>query len=122
MKRQGAGNASRLVYTTDSGNVCTACGKRLDRCACSVKPALPTGDGIVRVGRSTAGRKGKGMTVVTGIPLDERRLKQLARALKRKCGSGGTVKAGTIEIQGDHRETLTAALKARGYAVKRTGG
>ena len=74
------------------------------------------------IGRATKGRKGKGVTVITGIPVDDAALKQVAKTLKQKCGSGGTVKAGTIEIQGDHRDVLMAELKGMGYTVRRSGG
>ena len=83
---------------------------------------VPVGDGIVRIGRETKGRKGKGVTVITGLPLDEPGLQKLATDLKRRCGAGGTVKGNTIEIQGDHRDLLVAELTARGYTVKRSGG
>ena len=86
------------------------------------KPAAPKGDGIVRVGRETKGRKGKGMTVVTGVPLHPEGLRDLAKKLKQKCGTGGTVKGGIIEIQGDHRDLLVTELTALGYSVKRAGG
>ncbi|NNJ70404.1 MAG: stress response translation initiation inhibitor YciH [Kiritimatiellales bacterium] len=86
------------------------------------KPAVSKGDGIVRVGRETKGRKGKGMTVVTGIPLHPEGLKDLAKTLKQKCGTGGTVKGRTIEIQGDHRDLFMAELQQLGYTVKRAGG
>ncbi|MBT8042052.1 MAG: stress response translation initiation inhibitor YciH [Pontiella sp.] len=86
------------------------------------KQDAPKGDGIVRVGRETKGRKGKGMTVVTGIPLHPEGLKDLAKTLKQKCGTGGTVKGRTIEIQGDHRDLLMAELQQLGYTVKRAGG
>ena len=76
----------------------------------------------MRVGRSTKGRKGKGVTVITGIPADATQLKQIAKTLKQKCGSGGTVKAGSIEIQGDHRDLLMEELKDMGYTVRRSGG
>ena len=112
---------TRLVYSTEHGGVCPACKKKLDRCTCRQKAKPAVGDGIVRVGRSTKGRKGKGVTVITGIP-DAGQLKQIAKHLKRKCGSGGTVKAGTIEIQGDHRDLLMAELKGLGYTVRRSGG
>ena len=79
-------------------------------------------DGIVRVGRETKGRKGAGVTVITGIPSHPEGLKQIAKELKQKCGTGGTVKNGVIEIQGDQRDLLVAELTARGYAVKRSGG
>lgn len=113
---------TRLVYSTEHGGTCPVCKKKLDRCRCR-KPASPaTSDGVVRVGRSTKGRKGKGVTVITGIPVDDGQLKQVAKRLKQKCGSGGTVKAGTIEIQGDHRDLLVAELEGMGYTVKRSGG
>lgn len=76
----------------------------------------------VRVGRETKGRAGKGVTVITGLPLAAPQLEELARQLKRRCGSGGTVRGGTIEIQGDHRDTLVAELVSLGFAAKRSGG
>ena len=79
-------------------------------------------DGVVRVGRETKGRKGAGVTVITGIPTHPEGLKQIAKELKQKCGTGGTVKNGVIEIQGDHRDLLVEELSARGYTVKRAGG
>ena len=113
---------SRLVYSTEHGGTCPACKKKLDRCTCGKQPSRSPGDGIVRVGRSTKGRKGKGVTLITGIPGDEDSLKQLAKQLKQKCGSGGTVKSGVIEIQGDHRDALLGELKNLGYTVRRSGG
>jgi translation initiation factor 1 len=74
------------------------------------------------VQRETKGRKGKGVTLVQGIPLEDEALKNLARKLKSKCGSGGTVKDGVIEIQGDHRDRLVEVLQKEGYTVKRAGG
>ena len=79
-------------------------------------------DGIVRVRRESKGRGGKTVTVITGIPLDDEKLKSLAGELKRRCGTGGTVKDGLIEIQGDHRELLLEQLKSHGYTVKIAGG
>jgi translation initiation factor 1 len=84
--------------------------------------STPKGDGVVRVGRETKGRKGKGMTVITGVPLHPEGLRDLAKQLKQKCGTGGTVKNGVIEIQGDHRDLLVAELQSKGYTVKRSGG
>ena len=101
-----------LVFATEQGRI------RPEK----KKPSLPRGDGIVRVGRETKGRKGKGMTVVSGVPLHPEGLRGLAKKLKQKCGTGGTVKGGTIEIQGDHRDLLVAELQAMGYTVKRSGG
>jgi len=115
------------VYSTDDGKMCPACGSPTAQCGCRRKKAVPTSeapksDGIVRVGRETAGRKGKGVTVITGVPLEAEALQKLAKQLKQKCGAGGTVKAGTIEIQGDHRDMLVEALQQQGYTVKRSGG
>ncbi len=76
----------------------------------------------MRVGRQTKGRKGKGVTVVTGVPLGQAELEKLARDLKKRCGSGGTVRDGVIEIQGEHRDTLVEELGRRGYTAKRSGG
>ncbi len=101
-----------IVFSTNEGRI------RPEKKA----PATPKGDGIVRVGRETKGRKGKGMTVITGVPLHPEGLKELAKTLKQKCGTGGTLKSGKIEIQGDHRDLLVAELQALGYTVKRSGG
>jgi translation initiation factor 1 len=79
------------------------------------------GDGNVRVGRATAGRKGNGVTTITGLPLPEAELLELARKLKARCGCGGTVKDGVIEIQGEHRDLLVAELIKSGYKAKRSG-
>jgi translation initiation factor 1 len=76
----------------------------------------------VRVGRETKGRAGKGVTVITGLPLRGDELETLASQLKRRCGSGGTVKDGTIEIQGDHRDLLVTELGRLGFSAKRSGG
>jgi translation initiation factor 1 len=102
--------------------MCPGCGRPVGECVCRKDTAVPQGDGIVRVARETKGRKGKGMTVITGLPLPREGLERLARELKQKCGAGGTVKGNTIEIQGDHRDLLMEELKRRGYAVKRSGG
>jgi predicted translation initiation factor SUI1 len=75
-----------------------------------------------KVGRETAGRRGKGVTTVFGLPLDENGLKELAATLKQRCGTGGTVKDGRIEIQGDRRERVVIELEKLGYRVKRVGG
>lgn len=121
MKRSGSDN-SRLVYSTESGRICPDCSRPVAGCVCRKGSGVPTGDGIVRVRRETKGRGGKTVTVVTGIPLDETGIKALAGELKRRCGSGGTVTGGAVEIQGDHRELLLAELTRRGYRVKLAGG
>jgi translation initiation factor 1 len=113
---------SGIVYSTAQGRMCPACGKPVGDCVCRQEQAVPAGDGIVRVARETKGRKGKGVTVITGLPLDEPGLQKLAADLKRRCGAGGTVKGHTIEIQGDHRDLLVTELTQRGHTVKRAGG
>ena len=107
-----------IVYSTAHGRMCPACAKPIAECLCKKKKAIPEGDGVVRVGRETKGRKGKGVTVITGVPLHETKLKELAKQLKARCGAGGTVKNGVIEIQGDHREVLLEELRKRGWKVK----
>jgi translation initiation factor 1 len=96
----------------------------VEHCACRKgrAPAAPAGDGVVRVRREIAGRRGKPVTTVTGVPLREADLRELASELKRRCGSGGSVKDGVIEIQGDHREAIVPWLEARGFRVKLAGG
>jgi translation initiation factor 1 len=102
---------ARRVYSTETGRV------REEALPPAATP--PRGDGVVRVGRSRAGRKGKTVTLVTGIPPDD--LAAVARELKRLCGSGGTVKDGVLEIQGDHRQRVAGHLGAR-YRVTLVGG
>jgi len=76
----------------------------------------------VRISRQTRGRKGSGVSILSGLPLDENELKTLAKQLKKRCGTGGTVKNGIIEIQGDHRNTLLKYLVQSGYKAKLAGG
>ena len=95
------GDSLGIVFSTEHGQMCPDCGKTADQCVCSQKAQVYTGDGIVRVSRQTKGRKGKGVTIITGVPLSGDELKKLAAHLKQKCGCGGTVKDGTIEIKED---------------------
>lgn len=111
-----------LVYSTDSGRMCPACRQPVAACVCSAAKPRPVGDGIVRVSRETKGRAGKGVTLVKGLPLDDAALITLGKQLKTACGSGGTVKDGVIEVQGDHCERVMALLQALGHKVKRAGG
>ncbi len=117
---------NRLVYSTGTGRLCPECARPVAECRCRrskpAQPVAPRGDGIVRVGRETKGRKGKGVTVVTGVPLAGTDLEALATRLKKRCGSGGTVDGAVIEIQGDHRDLLVEELGKLGYAVRRSGG
>lgn len=111
-----------IVYSTEQGRMCPECGQPVAGCTCSQRAAPPRGDGIVRVGRETKGRRGKGVTVITGLGLDGAGLSALAKQFKQRCGSGGTVKEGVIEIQGDHRDVLVQELEKQGYTVRRSGG
>jgi len=115
--------SSSLVYSSESGRICPKCSKPIRGCVCRKQaPTAKVGDGVVRVGRETKGRKGKGVTLISGIPLPPEELKKLAKELKQKCGTGGTLKDNVIEIQGDHRDVLIDLLKVKGWAVKRSGG
>lgn len=115
---------SRLVYSTESGTMCPECNKPKKACICKKKKQAPSApkDGIVRLMKETKGRKGKGVTLITGLPLSDEGLKDLAKTLKQKCGCGGGIKNGVIEIQGDHRDVLEKELRDLGYTVKRSGG
>lgn len=110
-----------LVYSTDSGRHCPDCGKPVDQCDCK-KQMVVEGDGVVRIRRETKGRGGKTVTTITGVPLPESELKDLAATLKRRCGTGGTLKEGIIEIQGEHVELLMQELIKHGFKVKKSGG
>jgi translation initiation factor 1 len=115
---------SGLVYSTDNGRMCPACRRPQADCACKrlAAAAVPAGDGVVRVSGETKGRGGKGVTLVKGLQLDAEALTKLAKELKAACGSGGTVKDGVIEVQGDHVDKLVERLVAQGHKAKRAGG
>ncbi len=113
---------ARVVYSTDQGRLCPNCGKSSAACSCKKMQSIPEGDGIVLIQRETKGRKGKGVTIVSGLPLTEKDMKVLAKSLKQLCGTGGSVKNGRIEIQGDQRSELQTALQKKGYQVKLSGG
>lgn len=110
-----------LVYSTEQGRMCPQCRQPASQCRCG-QPARPAGDGTVRIKRETAGRGGKTVTTVSGVPLADAELQALAKQLKALCGSGGALKDGVIELQGDHRDKLKNALEARGFRVKLAGG
>lgn len=107
-----ADDNSRLVYSTESG--------RIDEPKAVVQ--RPKGDGIVRIQRQTSGRKGKGVCLISGIDLDDAQLTKLAAELKKRCGCGGALKDGIIEIQGDKRDLLKTLLEGKGFKVKLAGG
>lgn len=121
MKKTGFDEPNRVVYSTDRSLVCPVCRGPIGRCACAAE-VPPKGDGVVRVRREVNGRGGKTVTVVTGVLLGKSALADLAGELKKRCGTGGTSKDGVIEIQGDHRDTVVEALRAKGHTVKLAGG
>jgi translation initiation factor 1 len=111
-----------LVYSTGIGRRCPQCLRAVTDCVCKGKSKPAHGNGVVRVSRETKGRAGKGVSIITGLPLNEDQLAQLATQLKKRCGTGGTVKEGAIEIQGDHRDLLVAELCKLGFQAKKAGG
>ena len=117
---------SRLVYTTEFGQICPQCQKPVSGCLCKKKKPKHSlkikQDGIIRIRREVKGRKGKTVTVIYGFQFDQVDLKSLAKQLKQQCGTGGSVKDDMIIIQGDHREKLMKLLKAQGHKVKLSGG
>ena len=119
-------DSTRLVYSTEKGSICPSCQRPSSQCKCKKKkPSSQTSikyDGIIRICREVKGRKGKTVTTVSGFEIDDNELKEIASRLKRKCGTGGSVKDGVIIIQGDHRETLRLEIKSQGYTVKFDGG
>ena len=110
-----------LVYSTDGGRMCPVCRQPQAACRCSAATPPPPTDGIVRVSRETKGRGGKAVTLVRGLALDPVALAALGKQLKAACGTGGTVKDGVVEIQGEHRDRVLLVLQAQGFVVKRTG-
>ena len=114
---------STLVYSTETGRICPGCGQPLAQCAChSAQRASVAGDGVVRVSRQTKGRGGKTVTLVKGVALNAMALATLGKQLRSACGSGGTVKDGVIEVQGDHVELVMATLSKLGYQARQAGG
>ena len=111
-----------LVYSTDAGRMCPACRQPVAQCRCQQTKALQAGDGVVRVSRENKGRGGKTVTLVEGLVMDAVALTSIGKQLKAACGSGGTVKDGVIEVQGDHVERVIAALQAQGLSARRSGG
>ncbi len=118
--RKGEGGG--LVYSTDSGRMCPGCRQPVAQCGCKQAAALPKGDGVVRVSRETKGRGGKAVTLVRGLALAPDALAALGKQLRTQCGSGGTVKDGVVEVQGDHADRVVLLLQQQGHTVKRAGG
>ncbi|MCH1491565.1 MAG: translation initiation factor Sui1 [Luminiphilus sp.] len=115
-------SSSRLVFSTDGGRLCPQCQRKLPSCVCGKSAPAQTGDGIARIRRETKGRGGKAVTVIEGLPVAPDVLKDTAKRLKQRCGVGGAVKEGTIEIQGDQRTICKEVLEQQGYTVKLSGG
>jgi translation initiation factor 1 len=123
VKSRPASDGGGIVYSTGIGERCPNCLRAIRECVCRKgTPGKASADGIVRVSRETQGRKGKGVTVISGLALAATDLDKLAAELKKKCGSGGSVENGRIEIQGDHRDRLVEELTRRGWQARRAGG
>lgn len=116
---------SRLVYSTEKGDLCPECKEAKNACICAEladRQRISSMDGLVRIRRETAGRKGKGVTTISGVAKTETELKELLKRLKKSCGTGGSLSEGVIEIQGDHRDKIKTMLEKEGYQVKLAGG
>lgn len=113
---------SRLVYSTDLGRRCPDCGRASTECVCkNVDNTAPSGDGIVRIRRETKGRKGKGVSIVSGVLISADELKTLGKELRQKLSTGGAIKDNEMEFQGDQRQALKTLLESKGYTVKLSG-
>jgi translation initiation factor 1 len=112
---------NRIVYSTGQGRICCSCGNPVNKFTCRKKTS-PSGDGNVRVSLETKGRKGKGVTLIKGLYMDVTTLALMSKKFKVMCGSGGTIKEGVIEIQGDHVERILDYLKKQGLSAIRAGG
>ncbi len=121
MKNRSA-SENGIVFSTEIGKMCPDCNQPIKACTCKQQKTIEEGDGIVRIGRETKGRKGKGVTIISGLALDSLELKKIAKHLKSKCSSGGTIKGNIVEIQGDHRTIISEELKKKGWTVKLSGG
>ena len=113
---------ARIVYSTGIGTLCPNCLRPVRECVCPKGTPGAAKPAAIRVGRETKGRAGKGVTTVVGLPLGEAQLADLAAKLKKRCGSGGTVRDGVIEIQGEHRDAVLAELIKLGWPARRAGG
>jgi translation initiation factor 1 len=116
-------NSGGLVYSTDSGRMCPHCRQPIAACQCQALAAKPpAGDGVVRVSLEKAGRGGKAVTLVRGVPLQAQALAALGKRLRAACGAGGTLKDGVLEVQGEHCDRIIEWLAKEGFVVKRAGG
>lgn len=120
--RSSKTRSSNLVYSTDKAGTCAVCGRVLKACTCASDRLAKSADGVVRLFRETKGRKGKGVTLIKGLPLAGDELTALAKQLKSGCGVGGSVKSGVIELQTAEREKIKTMLERAGFTVKIAGG
>jgi translation initiation factor 1 len=114
--------AERIVYSTGIGSLCPNCRRPVRDCVCPKGAPGAAKPSAIRVGREIKCRAGKGVTTVVGLPLSLSDVESLATRLKKRCGSGGTVREGVIEIQGDHRDVIVAELIKQGWPAKKSGG
>ncbi len=114
--------AARIVYSTGVGSLCPNCRRAVRDCVCPKGTPGAAKPGPVRVGREVKGRAGRGVTTVSGLPLAVAEIEALATRLKKRCGSGGTVREGVIEIQGEHRDAIVDELVKLGWQAKKSGG
>lgn len=113
MKR---GNREKsVVYSTEYGRMCPDCGRPKPQCICKSRESTLIPDGSIRIRYETKGRKGRGVTIVEGLPVGAPETMEFLQELKRVCGSGGTIKNGLILIQGDHRKRIESELQKRGF-------
>ena len=113
---------ARIIYSTGIGNLCPNCRRPVRECVCPKGAPGAAKAAAVRVGRETKGRAGKGVTTIAGLPMSAADIESLAANLKKRCGSGGTVREGVIEIQGDHCDVIVAELVKLGWPAKKSGG
>src|ERR1700678_1790256 len=111
---------AQIIYSTGIGSLCPNCRRPVRDCVCPKGAPGAAKPSAIRVGREIKGRAGKGVTTVVGLPLSD--VESLATRLKKRCGSGGTVREGVIEIQGDHRDTIVSELGKLGWPAKKSGG
>ena len=114
--------AARIIYSTGVGTLCPNCRRPVRECVCAKGAPGTAKPAAVRVGREIKGRAGKAVTTVTGLSMSLSDLESLSAKFKKRCGSGGTVRDGVIEIQGDHREVIVAELIKLGWPTKQSGG
>jgi translation initiation factor 1 len=122
MSTQKQAASSGLVYSTTAGRMCPGCRRPAGECLCGREKSMRVAEAVVRVSRETKGRNGKSVTVIRGLGLEPAALEQIGKQLRTACGSGGTVKDGVIEVQGDHCERVMQLLRGQGRVVKRAGG